>query len=85
MQFTRDEMVAAEMALRNFEDLINPIFDELKSNDAKKGYAKSIFVGACAALSEVTGEDFEDTLDELVIMNKQIHKECHSKTHSKAL
>lgn len=83
MELTRDEMVAAEMASRNFNEIIVPIIDQLISNEAKKGYASSILIGACAELSRVTGENFENNLDELIEIAKKIHREVCPKTPSK--
>lgn len=74
MKLTRDEMVAAEMAGRHFVDTLLPVFTELKTDEAKKGYASAILINACAALSHATGDGFEDALDELVIIAKETDK-----------
>lgn len=78
MTLTRDEMIAAVMAQRNFQELISPIITELNSNEAKRGYASSLLIGACAELSHATGEGFEDALDELVAIAKEKNKSKRS-------
>ena len=77
MQFTRDGVVAADMAVRNFKELIVPVIQELNTNDAKQGYVASIICGASVELATLT-EDFEKALDELVVMIKHAHKENRS-------
>lgn len=76
MKTTRDGMVAANMANRNFDEMWEPIIDELKTAEAKRMYCKTLLMRLAAKMSHVSTETFADDINDMI---NAINENCISK------
>lgn len=63
---TRDGMVAANMANRNFDEMWEPVIDELKTTEAKRMYCKTLLMRLSAKMSHVATGTFEDDMNDMI-------------------
>lgn len=70
---TRDGMVAAEMASRNFDEMWEPVIDELKTTEAKRMYCKTLLMRLSAKMSHVATDTFEGDMNEMIA---NINEQC---------
>ena len=73
---TRDGMVAAEMANRNFDEMWEPVIDELKTTEAKRMYCKTLLMRLTAKMSHVSTDTFEDDMNAVI---NAINENCMTK------
>lgn len=73
---TRDGMIAAEMASRNFDEMWEPVIDELKTTEAKRMYCKTLLMRLSAKMSHVASDTFFDDISEMI---DKINEQCGPK------
>lgn len=68
----RDIMVVCNMAMRNFDENVDLVVDELKGQEAKRYYLKTLLSRTASRLSHES-PDFEGDINELI---NQINDSC---------
>jgi len=73
---TREGVIAAEMANRNFDEMWEPVIDELKTTEAKRMYCKTLLMRLSAKMSHVASDTFFDDINEMIAT---INEQCGPK------
>jgi len=63
--------IASRSANRLYEQKLKPFFDEIKQKDAKEVFASTLMLKASAELFHLLGPNYEDHVDNLVLIMKE--------------